>query len=279
MSFTIRLAQFIPRLGVVQANLEQHLRLAEEAAAEGVDLLCFPALSLTGNVLRDLAAEVALPVEPGVPAIDQLLEASRAVDLAVGLVEIDRRGRYYATGLYLSAGEILRRQRQVYPFVPGLGAPASYLATGQGWRAFDTRFGRFGLLAGGDAHHLAAPYLLWLDGADLLLVQAAEALAGDPSETRLAALCQAYAGSLTACVACCNRAGVEEGYAFLGQSALYGPDGAELQRGPHLEEALVTARVDLAEVRRVRTANPLLAQERPELVHRQLGRLLREAQP
>jgi predicted amidohydrolase len=279
LSFTIRLAQIVPQLGAVEANLERHLRLAEEAAAEGVDVLCFPALSLTGNVLRDLAADVALPVERGMPAIDALLEAGRALDLVVGLIEIDRRGRYYATSLYLSAGEILHRQRQVYPFAPGLGAPATYLATGQGWQAFDTRFGRFGLLSGGDAHHLAAPYLLWLDGADLLLVQAAEAAAGQPAGATTAALCQGYASSLTAYVACCNRAGVEEGYAFLGESTLYGPDGAAVQRGPRLEEALVTATVDPAAVRRVRTANPLLAQERPEILLRQVDRLLREAQP
>lgn len=284
LSFTIRLAQIGPRLGAVEATLARHLQLAEEAAAEGVNLLCFPALSLTGNTLYDLAAEVALPLDGGAPPIDALLEASRALDLVVGLVEVDARQRYYATSLYLSAGRLLHRQRQVYLFSPGCGAPAGYLASGEGWRAFDTPFGRFGLLAGGDLYHLSAPYLLWLDGADLLLVQAADAVAGQvaigqPGEPPAAALCRGYAACLTTFVVYCNRAGVEEGRAFQGQSALYGPDGTLLQSGPCLDEALLSARVDPADLRRARTARPLLREERPALVHRELTRLLEELRP
>ena len=48
-----------------------------------------------------------------------------------------------------------------------------YVGTGRQVRAFDTRFGRMGILICEDFWHLALPYLLWLDGADTLLMVAA----------------------------------------------------------------------------------------------------------
>jgi predicted amidohydrolase len=48
---TIAVAQTCPVEGDVQANVEQHLRLAEAAAAEGARIVVFPELSLTGYEL------------------------------------------------------------------------------------------------------------------------------------------------------------------------------------------------------------------------------------
>ena len=54
MKLKIALAQINTRLGDVQANLEKHLALADQARKAGADLLVFPELSLTGYVLQDL---------------------------------------------------------------------------------------------------------------------------------------------------------------------------------------------------------------------------------
>ena len=59
MKTTLALAQINTRLGNIQANLEKHLQLADEALRSGADLLVFPELSLTGYVLQDLAPGVA----------------------------------------------------------------------------------------------------------------------------------------------------------------------------------------------------------------------------
>ena len=40
-------------------------------------------------------------------------------------------------------------------------------------RSFDTRFGRVGLLICEDFWHASPPYLLWLDGADIMLFSSA----------------------------------------------------------------------------------------------------------
>lgn len=51
-------AQTMPVRGDVEANLQQHVRLVEEAAKRNVGLLAFPELSLTGYEL-DLAPSLA----------------------------------------------------------------------------------------------------------------------------------------------------------------------------------------------------------------------------
>ena len=55
---------------------------------------------------------------------------------------------------------------------------------------------------------------------------------------------------------------VDRGY--IGQSAVFGPDGVMLASGSAREE-LVTARIDLSTIDEVRTAMPVLTHRRPEL--------------
>ena len=59
MKLNLALAQINTRLGDVEANLDKHLELIQEARARQADLIIFPELSLTGYVLQDLATAVA----------------------------------------------------------------------------------------------------------------------------------------------------------------------------------------------------------------------------
>ena len=80
---SIAAAQTVPVRGDVNVNVEQHVRLAEAAAAEQVRVVVFPELSLTGYEL-DLAADLAFAeADPRLaPLVD--LAASRSMTLIVG---------------------------------------------------------------------------------------------------------------------------------------------------------------------------------------------------
>jgi NAD+ synthase (glutamine-hydrolysing) len=78
MKLTIGLAQISPRLGDVQANLDKHLQFIEQAAAQGVELIVFPELSLTGYMLQDLVHEVARTPAPDDPLLAPLMQSVSA---------------------------------------------------------------------------------------------------------------------------------------------------------------------------------------------------------
>lgn len=218
----IGLAQIYPRLGDLQANLHKHLEVIEDAVARGAELIVFPELSLTGYVLQDLTYEVAIRPEPNHPVLQPLLEASRRADLVVGFVEMDERGRYYTTGAYLAGGHIIHRHRKVYLPTYGMFDEGRDMAPGDQVRAFDTRFGRFGLLICEDFWHISPPYLLWLDGAEVLIFTSASpgrglGIPGKFGSAKWVELVnQAYASLFTVFVIHVNRAGFEDGQNFWG---------------------------------------------------------------
>ncbi len=76
----IAVAQTVPKRGDLDANLEQHLRLARLAADESAQVLVFPELSLTGYEL-DLAADLAF--SPGDARLAPLIEAAASHPLTL----------------------------------------------------------------------------------------------------------------------------------------------------------------------------------------------------
>lgn len=279
MKLTLALSQINTRLGDVQANLEKHLQIAAEARAQGADLLVFPELSLTGYVLQDLVSTVAHSPTPDDKVFRHLLQASRELDLVVGFVDEDRRHRFFIAAAYLSKSEVVHVHHKVYLPTYGLFDEGRFFAWGDAVQAFDTRFGRLGMLVCEDFWHASPPYLLWLDGADLLLFTSASPGRGLHAEPQLESarwvehINRAYASLFTAFVAHANRVGYEDGLNFWGGSTLFDPNGELLARGPYHQEALTLAEVDLNQLHRTRARLPLLRDERTALVLRELNRI------
>ena len=113
MKINLALAQFNTQLGNVQANLQKHLELIDQAVAQDADVLIFPELSLTGYALQDQAIPAAIRPHQEDPVFYALLEASQKLDLMVGFVHEDRRHKFYIAAAYLSAGRILHIHNKV----------------------------------------------------------------------------------------------------------------------------------------------------------------------
>lgn len=280
MQLKLGLAQINTVLGDPQANLEKHLEFIAQARAQDVDLLVFPELSLTGYYLQDLAAEVATPPAKDSAIFGPLYEASQEMDLVVGYVDEDRRARFSIAAAYLSRGKLLHVHRKVYLPTYTLFDEGRYFDPGDDVRAFDTRFGRIGMLICEDFWHASPPYLLWQDGADVLIMMSASPGRGLDDGDKLGSVrwvervLQAYAGQFTDVVIHANRVGVEDGLIFWGGSLAYGPDGELLAQADYLDEALLTVELDLNSLHRQRSRLPLLRDERPELTARVLARIL-----
>ncbi|HUI89579.1 MAG TPA: nitrilase-related carbon-nitrogen hydrolase [Anaerolineales bacterium] len=280
MQLNLALAQIATKLGNVQANLEKHLDYIQQARAQKADLIVFPELSLTGYVLQDLASTLAHKPLDDDPIFKPLLEASRNLDLVVGFVDEDTRHRFYIASAYLSAGRVLHVHHKIYLPTYGLFDEGRFFARGESIRAFDSRFGRMGMLICEDFWHASPPYLLWLDGADILLFCSASPGRGLNAHDKLESawwvenVNQSYANLFTSFVAHSNRVGYEDGLNFWGAATVFDPRGEKLAHGPYFEEALTVATLDLNRIRSTRARLPLMRDERADLVQRELNRIL-----
>ena len=233
----ISLAQINTRLGDLQANLDQHISYIKDAKNQGADLLVFPELSLTGYALQDLVPTVACKPTTDDPIFHHLLEASRELDLVVGFVDEDERHRFYIAGAYLSQGEVLHVHHKIYLPTYGIFDESRFFAPGDKARAFNTRFGRMGLLICEDFWHISPPYLLWQDGADILLFTSASPGRGLTDQPKLDSsrwvelVNQAYASLFTTFVAHANRTGYEDGLNFWGDPPFSGRTAAFWLKG------------------------------------------------
>jgi NAD+ synthase (glutamine-hydrolysing) len=280
MKLNLGLAQIATKLGDVDSNLAKHLDTIRQAKEQNVDLLVFPELSLTGYVLQDLVATVAhRPVEED-PVFKHLLQASHDLDLVVGFVDEDLRHRFFIASAYLSGGQVLHVHHKVYLPTYGLFDEGRFFAWGDSVRAFDTRFGRAGLLICEDFWHASPPYLLWLDGADIMIFSSASPGRGLTDQEKLDSarwverVNQAYASMFTSFVVHSNRVGFEDGLLFWGGATVCDPNGEMVAQGPYFEEALTVSCLDLNQLRRTRARLPLLRDERTNLVRNELDRLL-----
>ena len=282
MQLNLALAQINTTLGDVQANLDKHLKLIAEAQKGDADLIVFPELSLTGYVLQDLVPTVSLGPTDTDPVFKHLLKASHDLDLVVGFVDEDSRHRFYIASAYLSGGKVLHVHHKVYLPTYGLFDEGRFFAWGDSVRAFDTRFGRMGILICEDFWHASPPYLLWLDGADVLLFTSASPGRGLNDSEKLEAarwvenVNRSYANLFTCFVAHSNRIGYEDGLNFWGGATVFDPNGELLAQGPYHEEALTFATLDLNQLHRTRARLPLLRDERTSLLVRELRHILRD---
>jgi predicted amidohydrolase len=280
MGFSIALAQIKPKLGCVSDNLVMIEEIIENAIDRRIDIILFPELALTGYFLRDLVPEVAL--RPDSSQIARLKDLSRNISIGIGFVEESPEYRFFNSALYLENGEMKHLHRKVYLPTYGLFDEQRYLAKGERLRAFDTKFGRMGLLICEDMWHLSAPYIMVEDGATTLLclssspgrgISDAEQLDSTSAWQKLTATTALF---LNCHILFCNRVGYEDGIVFWGGSEAVEPSGKLLSRGKIFDEDIVIAGIDEGSLRRERIFAPMMRDENLFLTIKELQRIARE---
>jgi predicted amidohydrolase len=277
--FTAVLAQIKPKLGCVADNLALIEERILQAIAEKIDLIVFPELAVTGYFLKDLVPEVALKLDSS--EISRLKELSRNISIAVGFVEESADYRFYNCALYLENGEIRHLHRKVYLPTYGLFDEQRYMARGERFRAFDTQFGRMGMLICEDMWHLSSSYILGMDGAATLICLSSSPGRGIEGDSLGSAKAWQQLTSTTAMflncrVLYCNRVGFEDGVNFWGGSEYVAPSGVALSRAKILEDDYVTATLDEGSLRRERLFSPMLRDENLFVTMQELKRIERE---
>ena len=233
----IALAQIAPRLGLLEENLASHHALIAQARGGGAGLVVFPELGLTGYLLQDLAAEVAMRLDD--PRLVELAAATagdgpEAVSAIVSFVEESADHRLFIAVALLEDGRVRHVQRKLFLPTYGLFDERRFFAAGDLLRATPSRLGvGVGLSVCEDFWHLGVPQLLALDGAQLLVNVssspgrdlAALNEVGLGTATSWRTLLRTYAQLTTSFVVFVNRVGVDESISFWGGSEVIGPSG------------------------------------------------------
>jgi predicted amidohydrolase len=282
VEYRIALAQLAPRLGEVDDNLELARSWLRRGVAEGAQLVAFPELALTGYLLADLVPEVAMHAHDA--RLAALSREAPGVMLAIGFVEETDTHRFCNSAALLRDGELIGVHRKVYLPTYGMFDEGRFTRSGDRIRteAVGEPLGRIGLSICEDFWHASLPMIQAQDGARLLVNLAAGPARAPGSSAGLAAIAgwhkmqDTYALLGTVAVAFCNRVGNEEGLTFWGGSRLLGADGSTIAEAPLYEEALVVGTLETDDLRMQRYSLPLLADERLELVRRELDRIIAE---
>ena len=204
--------------------------------------------------------------------------------VAIGFVEETDEHRFCNSVALLRDGQLIGLHRKVYLPTYGLFDEGRFTRPGDRIRTTEVGepLGRIGLSVCEDFWHASLPMLQAQEGASLLVnVAAGPARApGSAAGTRAIAgwhkMQDTYALLGTVAVAFCNRVGNEEGLTFWGGSRILNADGSTVAEGPLYEEALVVGSLETDDLRMQRYQLPLLADERLDLVRRELDRIIAE---
>ncbi len=280
MKFKLALAQIDPVLGDLRRNVAKHAEFAGRARAEGAALVLCPELSLTGYTVRDMNMELALNFSGDHTPLQPLLDLSReGISVIAGGIEEDGKFGIYNSAILFEDGKARVVHRKIYPPTYGMFEEMRYFARGQSVSAFDSKFGRIGVLICEDFWHISLPYLLALDGAQLILGLVASPTRIAPEEPEFNAPVvnsenyRVYARMLSVHVAVTNRVGYEDGVNFWGGSQIILPGGDTLVAAKRFEEDMIVGEIDDLALRQARRASRHFLDEDPTLVVRELSRM------
>ncbi|MBI5832927.1 MAG: carbon-nitrogen hydrolase [Armatimonadetes bacterium] len=290
----ITLAQIAPGLGRVEENLARHRELIAAAWAEGVDLLVFPELSVTGYLLRDDTARVARSTEQLIGELRGIAPGDKPLDVVLGFIELSAGRQCYNAAVYLryepgqATPVLVHRHRKVHLPTYGMFDERRYVNPGQRLAAFDSPvLGRAGLLVCEDLWHPATVYTLSVDGPGfegmgvLLGIANSPARGVDNTEGFTTAnletwrrLNRLYAEIFGVLVVHVQRVGVEDQYIFTGGSEIVTPSGDTLLAAPLFDEAILSVEIDTELwLRAHRASSPRALGESVHVVRRELERI------
>lgn len=257
----------------VEANLARHLDFIEQARAEGVQVLVFPELSLTGY-RRSYA--LGIPFDSGV--LTRLAAAAGEMFVVVGFVEEDFAAQHFNSSAVLHDGKVVHLHRKLNLATYGDMDEGKYFATGRYLETFPIgeRFNAAVLICS-DMWNPALVHLAALHGATLLLVptnSSIDEISGDDTKPgRWDIFLRHYSTIYGMPIAFANRIGAEESFTFWGGSRILDAFGHILACAERDEECLLVADVSYEDVCRARFELPTVRDSNLALIQREIDRL------
>lgn len=267
-------------------NLDKVLSLIDEAVKEGAHIVSTQELfrsqyfcQVEDHDYFSLAESIP---GPSTEALSKLAKA-RGIVIVGSLFEKRAPGLYHNTAVVLDAdGSLLGSYRKMHIPDDPLYLEKFYFTPGDlGFKAFDTRFGKIGVLVCWDQWYPEGARITALKGAQILFYPTA--IGWHPSEkeeygerqhTSWETIQRAHGIANGVYVAVPNRVGhevlkngPEAGIEFWGQSFFSDPSGRIIAKAGIADEQILTAEIDFSKIDIQRTHWPFLRDRRIDAYH------------
>ena len=276
------------KLGLIQttgsadpdANLKKTLAFAARAARRGAQIICTQELFRSQYFCqkedhKNFKLAESIP-GPSTVAFQKLAKKHQVVVIA-SLFEKRAAGVYHNTAAIIDAdGSLLGRYRKMHIPDDPLYYEKFYFTPGDlGFKAWQTRYGKIGVLICWDQWYPEAARLTALQGAQILFYPTAigwhpgeKKKYGERQHNSWETIQRSHAIANGCFVAVANRIGHEklagQGIEFWGQSFVAGTSGEILAKAGAAKEEILIVPVDLAAVDDTRTHWPFLRDRRIE---------------
>lgn len=260
-------------------NLKKTLALAEQAAKKGAKIICTQELFRSQYFCQAENHDyfkLAEPIPgPSTAAFQKIAKKYKAVIIA-SLFEKRASGLYHNTAVIIDAdGSLLGIYRKMHIPDDPLYYEKFYFTPGDtGFKAWQTKYGKIGVLICWDQWYPEGARLTALQGAEILFYPTAigwhpgeKAEYGVNQHGAWETIQRAHAVANGCYVAVTNRIGVEtpeggDGIEFWGQSFVAGTSGQILQKASVDREEILLQEIDLEKVDVTRTHWPFLRDRR-----------------
>jgi NAD+ synthase (glutamine-hydrolysing) len=239
----IALAQINPTVGDLEGNARLIVDWIGRARDQGVDVVCFPELALTGYPPEDLVLKPAF-VRDNLKQLDFVAKATAGISVVTGFV--DEEGDIYNAAAFMQDGELKAVYHKV--FLPNYGVfdEQRYFEPGHRCPIFELDGIRIGVSVCEDCWYPAGP-MAWQahHGAQLMInINGSPYHAGKraPREAMVAGRAADYG----AYIAWVNTVGGQDELVFDGNSVFFGPRGQVLAHAASFAEELLVCDLDIS---------------------------------
>jgi beta-ureidopropionase len=257
---------------IKRANVDKHLKMIEDAARQGVQMLCMQEVFNTPYFCAEQETRWYEAVEkvPDGPTTKLMQEVARqhGMVIVVPIYEEEITGIYYNTAAVIDAdGKYLGKYRKNHiPHVaPGFWEKFYFKPGNLGYPTFETAYARVGVYICYDRHFPEGARALGLNGAEIVFNPSATVAGLSEYLWKLEQPAHAVANGYF--VGAINRVGHEQPWdigEFYGQSYFCDPRGQIVAEAPRDEDALVVADLDLDMIRQVRNTWQFFRDRRPD---------------
>jgi beta-ureidopropionase len=255
-----------------EANIEKHLQFIDQAGKQGVQILCMQEIFTGPYFCAEQNARWYEAVEhiPDGPTTALMQEYARRYQMViiVPIYEEDVTGIYYNTAAVIDAdGRYLGKYRKnhIPHCAPGFWEKFYFRPGNLGYPVFKTKYADVGVYICYDRHFPEGARELGLNGAEIVFNPSATVAGLSEYLWKLEQPAHAVANAYF--VGAINRVGKEAPWnigEFYGQSYFCNPRGQFLTVGSRDQDELVTAELDLDQIREVRNVWQFYRDRRPE---------------